>query len=676
MPVPKWKEITGDHRWGEKTPEQQESIRTKWVSDVMAENPHWTERDKSDLIAKTSGEPTAPSNDPYAIEEPGLQAPDFLPGLIAPENLAPAGMAMKAGAAGLRGLAAKGLEKSLNYIPRMVGNVAIDSVTSQVPKAIATDVALSAEQKFLNALKEAKVARSELGRMYHQTRRKLSGSLGEMQSKSTGEETSYAMLRHLKGKKLAEQPPQFTPLRGSLEQSDVDELLVKVHSADRLQPFERLKADEGLRKVFDGEIPQPAEMALLKDVFGKETVSEIAKLRPWSYKMVDKITAISNFPRAMMASFDASAPLRQGLVLTVSHPRKAAQAFKESWKQTFNPELYAEWLNKLKDHKLYPLMEDSKLYIADPTREAAGLAGKEERFMTDTLVDWEGLKKKLPNVGPVIERAVNMGLAPIRASERNYTTYLNKLRVDTFAQMADNFISQGMVPEENPELYKGLASFINSATGRGNMAGLQRSAQILNATFFSPRLMKARFDFLNPVYYKNLPPEVRKQALTDVGKTIGAGLTFVGMMKLGGAKVETDPRSSDWMKPRIGNTRFDPWGGFQQYVKLFSRLATKETKTSGGQVKPLDKMGSSQWDEIKRFFSYKVAPTPAYVREMLSGKKTMGGKFEYLAEEKIIPMVVQDLKEIYDENPSLLFMAGPLQFFGMGVQTYQPKPRF
>lgn len=669
-----------------KYPVYQDMDDMELAEKIIAKHPVYKDQMAEEPV-RAASQPAQPESQwqPPSAEEEALQSPDLLPGMVAPENLAPVGMAMKAGVGLVRGLGSKALEQSLKFIPgktaEMAGEVALPKIAAaagqpafnKLTQAAIPDVeniaSPTVEQKFLDALKGAKGARSELSRMFHGTRQKHSGVLGEMQSKSVGEQTSYDMLKFLKGRKLAEKPPDFEPLRPKLEQTDIDELVKKVHAAPKLRPFERLKADEGLRKVFDGEIPQPAEIALLKDVFGDETTKQILKLRPWEHKALDIVTSAANLPRALMASADASASLRQGLVLTVSHPKLAAQAYKESWKQTFNPKRYAEWLDGIKGHKLYELMEDSKLYIADPTREAAAMMGKEEKYMTETLVNFKGLKEKMPDVGPVIERLVNMGLAPIRASERNYTTYLNKLRVDTFSQMADEFIVKGMIPEENPELYKGLARFVNSATGRGSMEGFARSAQILNTIFFSPRLMKARFDMLNPSMYANLPGPVRKKALTDMGKTIAAGMTFVGLMKLGGAQVETDPRSSDWMKPKIGNTRIDPWGGFQQYVKLFARMGTNEMKTSSGQMKK-----TTKWDEAKRFLGYKVAPTPAYIKEYMSGRKTMGGEFEYMPEEKLIPMVYQDLKEIYDENPNLLFMTGPLGFHGVGIQTYQPKP--
>jgi hypothetical protein len=46
--------------------------------------------------------------------------------------------------------------------------------------------------------------------------------------------------------------------------------------------------------------------------------------------------------------------------------------------------------------------------------------------------------------------------------------------------------------------------------------------------------------------------------------------------------VEIDPRSTDFGKIKVGNIRWDIWGGFQQWVRVASQLATGERKTGKG----------------------------------------------------------------------------------------------
>ena len=56
---------------------------------------------------------------------------------------------------------------------------------------------------------------------------------------------------------------------------------------------------------------------------------------------------------------------------------------------------------------------------------------------------------------------------------------------------------------------------------------------------------------------------------------MGAAGVVVGLADAAGMDVEMDPRSSDFMKPKVGNTRFDVFGGLQQNVVFFSRMVTR-----------------------------------------------------------------------------------------------------
>src|SRR5690606_16281417 len=125
------------------------------------------------------------------------------------------------------------------------------------------------------------------------------------------------------------------------------------------------------------------------------------------------------------------------------------------------------------------------------------------------------------------------------------------------------YMSAGITPKTAPEEFKGLADFVNTATGRTQIKSktLKSAQPLLNAIFFSPRFLASRAQMLNPAWYMRLPPQSRKRAAKSMLKLAGTGLALASLAKLGGADVETDPRSSDFMKIRIGDTRYDIWGG-------------------------------------------------------------------------------------------------------------------
>src|SRR5690606_16829371 len=110
---------------------------------------------------------------------------------------------------------------------------------------------------------------------------------------------------------------------------------------------------------------------------------------------------------------------------------------------------------------------------------------------------------------------------------------------------------------------------------------------LLNSLFFSPRLISSRVQLLNPAYYMSLPAPLRVEALKDLAAFGGVASTVLGLAKASGAEVETDPRSTNFAKIKVGDTRYDILGGFQQYLRLASVIATNSTKTGKGEVKKL-----------------------------------------------------------------------------------------
>lgn len=375
-------------------------------------------------------------------------------------------------------------------------------------------------------------------------------------------------------------------------------------------------------------------------------------------KVKDVATNILNTPRTIMASVDYSAPLRQGLIPTISHPVTASKAFVEMFKQSISQKRFDRWHYDLQESPEYKVMEESGLYVADPHNPI--LSAKEEQFMNN-------LAEKIPVVGKLI-----------KGSERAYTAYLNKMRVDLFNKAIDAFQSDGKTFENSPELYKGMANFINNATGRGGLGKLETSAQMLNTAFFSPRLIAARLNMINPVFYSRLPKEVRVKALASMAKFIGVGLSVLALAKLNGLQVENDPRSSDFGKIKSGDTRWDIWGGFQQYIRVFTQLLTGERKsTKTGGIEVLGKKYGSQnrLDLLISFFRGKLSPIPAEGANILAGKNLVGQPFSPSVEAQNLfePLLLQDIQDAWKtKGVQSIFSIGIPSAFGVGVQTQVP----
>ena len=261
------------------------------------------------------------------------------------------------------------------------------------------------------------------------------------------------------------------------------------------------------------------------------------------------------------------------------------------------------------------------------------------------------------------------------------------------------------------ETLRGLSKFINAGTGRGDIAeSLKAATPVLNGLFFSPRLISSRLSLLNPQWYYKLPQPVRKKAMANSATFAGlAAMTLATIsMAFPEAEVESDPRSSDFGKVKIGNTRYDPLGGMSQYITLAARLLTGQRVNSIGEVRDYKSFSgiesawdiSQEWvveallggniDPVKPtpdrnkqsmlematdFTRNKASPNLSFALDMASGENAIGQETELVSAvaSRIFPMYFQDTYELVQEEGLAMggLMAAP-GLFGVGIQTYTP----
>lgn len=450
-----------------------------------------------------------------------------------------------------------------------------------------------------------------------------------------------------------------------------------------------LEADLESGNIKEKEVKPPLkldkEATVLKDIYIRLKQERERRLLVRKYENMSRgekakqaILEVLNVPRTIMSSMDFSAPLRQAVVVTASHPILATKAFGEMFKQAFSQKRFDRWFYEVRDDYRYAAAAEAGLFIADP--HDLRLSAKEEAFMNN-------LAERIPVIGRLI-----------KGSERAYVSYLNKMRWDLYNMYAEQFEDQGKTPYNAPDIYKGLASFINNATGRGEffgaLKGLEDAAPVLNTLMFSPRLVASRINFLNPLYYKKLPKEVRVMALKDLAKFIATGVTTLMLLKLAWGcegdcedkecddcvRVETDPRSTDFGKIRIGDTRWDIWGGYQQYIRVMAQLISGQTKSAqSGELSTLTgqgKFGRTRGDVLLAFTRGKLAPVPSIAVDILAGRTVTGEPVTIKDEamNHMMPLIVSDLTEVVkDKGVSALFSVGIPATFGVGVSTYKNR---
>lgn len=403
----------------------------------------------------------------------------------------------------------------------------------------------------------------------------------------------------------------------------------------------------------------------------------------------NKAADIYNASRALMASGDMSGPLRQGLGLI----------HKKAFWTSIKP-MFEAWRSEVGFEASQKAISERPLF-----RERAGPDGTTLPSFADDagikLTDLTDVTKREESfVSQIAEKVPG-----VRRSERAYTAFLNNLRADVFESLVKDGKVFGADAKVNLPLARELANFTNIASGRGSLGALEPAAKALGMTLFAPRLIAARLQMLNPHYYIMATPQVRKEALKSLFAIGAAGNLVTGLGQLAGGEVSHDPSSSDFGKLKVGNTRLDPYGGFQQYIvagnRLFNPLGPAtgfagETPLTRGQMVTSSTSGNesnlwepqpgpydSNWGSVAaRFGRGKLHPVVGFAVSLMNGKKEMSGKtmnlttlnpMENAITQRLIPILFQDLYQLSqdpDMPPGLKAVAGTGAFFGMGQQTY------
>lgn len=397
-----------------------------------------------------------------------------------------------------------------------------------------------------------------------------------------------------------------------------------------------------LMSIEKGDLKDPErirELAVKLEKVGKEG-------KVWG-KAMDIFANALSFPRTVMSSMDLSAPLRQGIVFVGE--KEFWKSIPAMFKAMKSDTAFEAVMSEIKSRPTYQLMEDSGVAFTDI---GGKLLDREERFLSK----WA---EYIPGV---------------KMSERAYTGFLNKLRADVFDSLVKDYENAGIKLTPFGGKTAQIAKFVNNATGRGDLGSLNTVAPQLSAVFFSPRLIASRIRMLNPKTYIDLDPIARKRALKSVAKFGTIATTVLGLAKMAGADVETDPRSSDFAKIKVGNTRYDILGGFGQYLVLGARMATNEKKNAKGEVVELGKKFGSdtRLDVLLDFGINKESPVASFVTDYLRGKNAIGEPFDAKkkAIESFIPLFLQDASELIREEGAAGVPMSLPGLFGVGMQTY------
>jgi hypothetical protein len=157
--------------------------------------------------------------------------------------------------------------------------------------------------------------------------------------------------------------------------------------------------------------------------------------------------------------------------------------------------------------------------------------------------------------------------------------------------------------------------------------------------------------------------------------------------------LELDPRSSDFGKIKIKNTRVDFLGGFLPFYRSASQILMGQKKNlTSAQVEELNQKfgGTTRFDIAKDFFANKLAPLPRFGYDFLDKTKAQAEKdklekeqdnsiwndlgYPVWAQNLTVPIWTQDIKKLNEEHG---VVAGTgltmLNLLGAGVQNFKPR---
>jgi tryptophanyl-tRNA synthetase len=371
--------------------------------------------------------------------------------------------------------------------------------------------------------------------------------------------------------------------------------------------------------------------------------------------MVEAGMQLYNLPHSFMTSFfDLTATLLQNVMFAFRHPLVTAKNLEQEIRFFANERVHQMAMEEIYQRPTREAMEIAKLSFTDL---GPIISQREETFMAP----WA---ERIPGIGRVV-----------KATGRAWTGFLNLMRADVF----DMYYYAAKEAGENVNdvrFLQNLGYLINAATGRGKLPWkLERAMPLLSQGLFSARKLFAVGNMMNPQFYLTANPFVRKQALKIWLAFLTGGMTLLGLAKMAGAEVGTDPTSTDYGKIKIGNTRFNVWGTYQQLAVLFGRMwkgyatssVTGRKITLGEGYKPLTRK-----ELITRFFETKEHPTLSYIFGLLQGQTAVGLPFNWSAEllDRFIPMVLADAYDLYQEHGPVGLLGTIPVILGVPTQTY------
>lgn len=407
-----------------------------------------------------------------------------------------------------------------------------------------------------------------------------------------------------------------------------------------------------------------AELDLAREEFNTKLEQDRWARMSVFQKTRRKIANVYDAARALMTTGELSFILRQGKLAVLSHPIQTAKALPDMFRALLASEQRAREIDaQTHSDPLADTARAAKLYLVE---EGVSLHKQEEILM-----------------GRWVRR-----ILIVKNFNRAAQVFLNRIRLDMWKAMRKSLSKSGTpTPQEDLQ----IAMFVNEATGRGGLGKLEPAAVPLARVMFSPRYYASRLQLASGHSLWGGTMRTRRIIATEYARAlVGLGLYYTALSMLFSGdddedkgKIEADPRSSDFGKVQMGNTRLDPLAGLSQVIVLGARTASGEKKTLAGKVEPIRgkqvKFGGDKWSDIvARHLRGKLHPVPSAVANLFDGTDLGGDEATLInqTQNMVAPITYMDIyaalkEQGLDDGAALALLA----LLGEGLQTYEKQKK-
>lgn len=405
-------------------------------------------------------------------------------------------------------------------------------------------------------------------------------------------------------------------------------------------------------------------------------------------RVLDWFNVLMSAPRVMRTMLDLSATMTQGAALFTSHPVMGYRALVDSVKafaSEANTDDIMAAMEADPDFAEFQLMGGHVYTVSDISERGVP---EEFRGIATKLVKVNGKEYGLDDIPGV------------KASERSFGVFLNSINLSVYKAIK---ASGGWGPTGPTDTQKkDIALSLNVASGRGyeNKGARGIWERIASAALWAPRFaisgakMAIGWNIVAPHFtglttersYKDRWVSSKVAAQQYVRQMASmAAWTLLGTLLMGRKDPEwleevLDPRSSNFLNVRIGNTNVNFFGPIKQWWTFMARILTRQTRGADGMVR-----NRSQMQTATTFVRGKLSPLAGLGVDLLNQKDFLGNKivwgkeagrkevsgWKHVAESLALPLSSSDLIDAFKENSlANALMLTPFIVAGAGKSTY------